>query len=79
MANPLEKKEALVQREKELHEALADYTQALQSARAQVRYYESALEKTLTELHEVRQERKYLADLIEGMWNGPTVRNAPNY
>ena len=79
MANPLEKKEALVKKEKELHEALADYTQALQSARAQVRYYESALEKTLTELHEVRQERKYLADMIEGMWNGPKVRNAPNY
>ena len=76
MANPLEKKEALAKKERELHETLTDYTQALQSARAQVRYYENALERTLTELHEVRKERKYLADMIEGMWNGPNVRHA---
>ena len=79
MANPLEKKDALVKKEEALHEKLADYTQALQTARARVRFYEGALEKTLTELHEVRQERKYLSDLIEGMWNGPSVRNAKNY
>lgn len=78
MANVLEKKETLTKREKELHELLADYTRALQNARAQVRFYEGELEKTLTELHDVRQERKHLADLIEGMWNGPNVRNAPN-
>ncbi len=79
MANALEKKEALAKREKELHESLADYTQALQTARAQVRLCEAALEETLTELHTVRQERKYLADMIEGMWNGPNVRHATNY
>ena len=79
MANPLEKKEALAKREEALHEKLAGYTHALQSARAQVRFYEGELEKTLAELHDVRQERKYLADLIEGMWNGPNVRNAKNF
>ena len=78
MANVLEKKEALKKREEDLHELLADYTQALQTARAQVRSYERALEDTITELHNVREERKYLADMIEGMWNGPKVRHAAN-
>lgn len=70
MRNEIERREALEKREHELHEQLAENTRRLQSARAQARFYEEALESTLSELHHVREERDKLTQLIEGMWNG---------
>ncbi len=72
MRNEIARREALDARKHELHEQLSENTRRLQQVRAQVRYYEQAMEQVLTELHEVTQEYDYLTSLIEGMWNGPT-------
>lgn len=74
MRNEIARREALEVRKNELHEQLSENTRRLQQARAQVRYYEQAMEQTLTELHEVTKEYDYLTSLIEGMWNGPTAQ-----
>ncbi len=76
MRNEIARREALNARKHELHEQLSEHTRRLQQARAQVRYYEQALEQTLAELHKVTQEYDYLTDLIEGMWNGPAAGRA---
>ncbi len=74
MRNEIARREALDARKHELHEQLSESTRRLQQARAQVRYYEQAMEGTLTELHEVTQEYDQLTTLIEGMWNGPAAQ-----
>lgn len=68
--NPLQRRLQLEAREKQLHEQLAEDTRQLQSARAKVKSCEAAMEQTLKELHEIRQEYNELTDLIEGVWNG---------
>jgi len=72
--NEIARREALDARKHELHEQLSESTRRLQQARAQVRYYEQMMERTLTELHEVTQEYDHLTTLIEGMWNGPAAQ-----
>ncbi len=74
MRNEIARREALDARKHELHEQLSENTRRLQQARAQVRYYEQAMERTLTELHKVTQEYNELTSLIEGMWNGPAAQ-----
>ena len=71
MENPLQKRLLLEQREKRLHEQLAEDTRQLQIARATLKRCEASLEKTLKELHDVRQEYDELTRMIEGLWNGP--------
>ena len=71
--NPIQKRLKLEEREKRLHEQLAEDTRRLQNARAQVKLFEDAMEQTIKELHEVRHQRNELTELIEGVWNGPAA------
>ena len=71
--NPIQKRLKLEEKEKRLHEQLAEDTRRLQNARAQVKIYEDAMERTIRELHEVRHQRNELTELIEGVWNGPAA------
>lgn len=76
MGNEISKRIALEKRERELHEQLANATRHLQSARVQLRLCEEALEQTLTELHEVKQQKKEITGLLESMWNGPNANSS---
>lgn len=71
--NPIQKRLKLEERERRLHEQLAEDTRRLQNARAQVKLFEDAMEQTIKELHEVRHQRNELTELIEGVWNGPAA------
>ncbi len=71
--NAVQKRMLLEKQEKELHERLTEDTRRLQSARAQVKMFEEAMEQTLKELHMVRQQRNELTELLEGVWNGPAA------
>jgi hypothetical protein len=71
--NAVQRRMLLEQREKELHERLTEETRRLQTARAQEKMFEEAMERTLKELHSVRQEWKELTQLLEGVWNGPAA------
>jgi hypothetical protein len=62
----------LEKQERMLHERLADDTRRLQSARAQLKLCEEALEQTLAELHEVKKRKQEITGLLESMWNGST-------
>ncbi len=72
-ANPIEKRLQLEQREHELHDQLTEDTRRLQMARAQVKYYEDSMERTLKELHDVRQQKTELIELLSTTWNGPVA------
>lgn len=76
--NAVQKRILLEAREKELHERLTEETRRLQTVRAQAKLYEDALERTLKELHLVRQEWKELTELLEGVWNGPAAGKQQN-
>lgn len=69
--NVVQKRLLLEEREKQLHEQLTEHTRRLQNARAQVKLFEDSLELTIKELHDVRQQRNELTELMEGAWNGP--------
>ena len=73
MDNPIQRRLKLEERERKLHEQLAEDTRRLQNARAQVKLFEDAMERTIKELHEVRHQRNELTELIEGIWNGPAA------
>lgn len=70
MGNEIAKRIELEKREKMLHERLTNDTRRLQSARAQLKLCEEALEHTLMELHEVKEQKKAITGLLESMWNG---------
>lgn len=72
-ANAVERRLQLEQREHELHDQLTEDTRRLQMARAQVKYYEDVMERTLKELHDVRQQKTELIELLSTTWNGPTA------
>ncbi len=76
MGNEISKRIALEKRERELHEQLASATRHLQSARIQLKLCEDALEHTLTELHEVKQQKKKITGLLESMWNGSSASSS---
>lgn len=76
--NPIQRRLVLEEREKKLHEQLAEDTRRLQLARAQLKQAEDTLEKTLKELHDVREQRNELTKLIEGAWNGPAATQNRN-
>lgn len=76
MGNEIAKRIELEQREKMLHERLANDTSRLQSARAHLKVCEEALEHTLMELHQVKEEKKAITGLLESMWNGGTTENS---
>ena len=78
MANEIMRRRELERMEKQLHEQLAEHTRRLQMARAHVKNCEDALEQTLTELHEVKQEKKKVTGMLESMWNGPGGRSNQN-
>ena len=71
--NPLQRRLKLEEREKKLHEQLAEDTRRLQNARANVKLCEDAMERTIKELTEVREQRNELTELLEGVWNGPAA------
>ncbi|GIK58346.1 MAG: hypothetical protein HND44_17405 [Chloroflexi bacterium] len=71
--NTIEKRLQLEQREHELHDQLTEVTRRLQMARAQVKYYEDNMERTLKELHDVRQQKTELIELLRTAWNGPVA------
>lgn len=75
MGNEIAQRIELEKREKMLHERLSEDTRRLQSARAQLKLCEEAMEHTLAELHEVKQEKKAITGLLESMWNGSSIRN----
>lgn len=68
--NAVERRLQLEQREHELHDQLTEDTRRLQIARAQVKFYEEAMERTLKELHDVRQQKTELIELLDATWNG---------
>ncbi|WP_420628649.1 hypothetical protein [Candidatus Leptofilum sp.] len=70
MGNEIAKRIELEKREKMLHERLTNDTRRLQSARAHLKTCEEALEHTLMELHEVKEQKKAITGLLESMWNG---------
>lgn len=70
MGNEIAKRIELEKQERMLHERLAEDTRRLQSARAQLKLCEEALEHTLAELHEVKNQKKAITGLLESMWNG---------
>ena len=72
MGNEITKRMELEKQERMLHERLADDTRRLQSARAQLKLCEEALEQTLAELHEVKKRKQEITGLLESMWNGST-------
>jgi hypothetical protein len=72
MGNEIAKRIELEKREKMLHERLANDTSRLQSARSHLKMCEEALEHTLMELHQVKEEKKAITGLLESMWNGGT-------
>lgn len=72
MGNEISKRIEIEKRERMLHERLAEDTRRMQSARAQLKLCEEALEYTLAELHEVKKEKKAITGLLESMWNGST-------
>jgi pyridoxine 5'-phosphate synthase PdxJ len=76
--NPLQKRLRLEEREKKLHEQLAEDTRRLQNARVQVKLCEDALERTIKELTEIRAQRNELTELLEGVWNGPASSQRKN-
>lgn len=76
MGNEISKRIELEKQEKMLHERLADDTRRLQSARAQLKLCEEALEQTLAELHDVKQQKKAITGLLESMWNGSTAEGS---
>ena len=76
MGNEIAKRIELEKREKMLHERLANDTSRLQSARAHLKACEEALEFTLMELHQVKEEKKAITGLLESMWNGGTAENS---
>ena len=76
MGNEIAKRIELEKREKMLHGRLANDTSRLQSARAHLKACEEALEFTLMELHQVKQEKKAITGLLESMWNGGTAENS---
>ena len=78
MGNEIAKRIALEKRERQLHERLAEDTRRLQSARAHLKLCEEALERTLTELHEVKSQKKEITGLLESMWNGSTPNGSLN-
>ncbi len=78
MENPIQKRLVLEEREKKLHEQLAEDTRHLQSARLQLKLSEEKLERTLKDLHKVREQRDELTELIEGAWNGPAASQRRN-
>ncbi|NJN55354.1 MAG: hypothetical protein HC804_11705 [Anaerolineae bacterium] len=69
--NAVERRLQLEQQEQELHDQLTEDTRRLQMARAQVKHYEEIMERTLKELHEVRQQKTELTELLVTTWNGP--------
>lgn len=75
MGNEIAKRIELEKREKMLHERLANDTRRLQSARAHLKMCEEALEYTLTELHEVKEQKKAITGILESMWNGGNAEN----
>ncbi|MCP4417653.1 MAG: hypothetical protein GY805_13605 [Chloroflexi bacterium] len=75
MGNEISKRVALEKREQQLHEQLANATRHLQTARIQLKRCEDALEYTLAELHEVKQQKKKITGLLESMWNGSNAAN----
>lgn len=70
MGNEIAKRIELEKQERMLHERLAEDTRRLQSARAQLKLCEEALEHTLAELHEIKKRKKEITGLLESMWNG---------
>ena len=72
MGNEITKRIELEKQERMLHERLADDTRRLQSARAQRKLCEEALEQTLEELHEVKKRKKEITGLLESVWHGST-------
>lgn len=76
--NAVDKRLQLERREQELHDQLTDDTRRLQMARAQVKYYEDNMERTLKELHEVRQQKTELIELLSTAWNGPHAGQPQN-
>jgi chromosome segregation ATPase len=72
VGNEITKRMELEKQERMLHERLADDTRRLQSARAQLKLCEEALEQTLAELHEVKKRKQEITGLLESMWNGST-------
>ena len=75
MGNEIAKRIELEKVERMLHERLAEDTRRLQSARAQLKWCEEALEHTLAELHEVKKQKKEITGMLESMWNGGTKDN----
>ena len=76
MGNPVQKRILLEEREKQLHEQLSEQTRRLQMAQAQVKFYEEAMQQTLADLLEIRQERDEITTLLEHVWNGPGQQQA---
>lgn len=76
MGNEIKRRVELEKREQMLHERLANDTRRLQSARSHLKLCEDALEQTLRELHEVKEEKKAITGLLESMWNGPSAENS---
>ncbi len=76
--NAVDKRLQLERREQELHDQLTDDTRRLQMARAQVKYYEDNMERTLKELHDVRQQKTELIELLNTAWNGPNAGQPQN-
>lgn len=76
MGNEIKRRVELEKREQMLHERLANDTRRLQAARAHLKMCEDALEQTLEELHQVKQEKKAITGLLESMWNGPTAEDS---
>lgn len=75
MGNEISKRVELEKRERMLHERLADDTRRLQAARNQLKMCEQALEHTLAELHQVKEEKKEITGVLESMWNGKAAQN----
>ncbi len=69
MGNEIAKQIELEKRERQLHEQLAEDTRRLQSARVQLKRCEEAMERTLAELHEIKNQKKEITGLLESMWN----------
>jgi uncharacterized coiled-coil DUF342 family protein len=74
-------RDALLEREHELHDRLAEITRRITNARATLQIYEEQLQATLSELTEVRQKIDDVNKMLEGMWHGPLYggdkRNRP--
>ena len=76
--NAVERRIQLEKKEQELHDQLTEDTRRLQMARAQVKHYEEIMERTLKELHDVRQQKTDLIELLEKTWNGPAAGQTRN-